>query len=81
MSKEQELLKVNLPKFLRRQSIDIALFAYVSGIKDIRPEFNNRAAIELFIKKFNINEDDYNQESAESRFYCMQKEFIKSKKS
>ena len=80
MSIEQNISKINLPKLLRRTPTDLLLFGWIQGIKWIRPEFNFKDALEGFMIRYNIDEDDYNTESAESRYYTMQKEFMELKK-
>jgi len=63
MPREKEYY-INIPKALRAQTLDNWMFAFVTGIRTALPSVGIVNAIGIFMKKFNINEDEYPIDSA-----------------
>lgn len=66
---------INIPKIYKRNTTDLLLFGYVSGIKTAMPSMTVRDCIKLFQDEFNLTEDDYPLETARFYYYSMLKEF------
>jgi hypothetical protein len=80
MNDTTTLLKVSLPKLLRRNQFSIMLFSHIRAIKLIRPVFSIDAAIDLFIDHYDIDRETVNVESLRDSYFKMQNEYIDYKK-
>jgi hypothetical protein len=74
MPKEREYEK-RIPKFLRRKTMDMFMYGYVCGVIDHMPAVPIRRAIESFLVKHNISEDDFSLDSAVQVYYKMRDDF------
>lgn len=71
-------------KFLQRRAFDIFMFGYVDGIHTEFPSVSIRKAITMFRKRYELEPDDFNEESAYSTYNRMKaeiKEFDRERKS
>jgi len=71
-------------KFLQRRAIDSWMFGYVDGIHTEFPSVSIRKAISMFRKRYDLEPDDFNEESAYSTYQRMKaeiKEFDSERKS
>lgn len=71
-------------KFLQRRAFDIFMFGYVDGIHTEFPSVSIRKAITMFRMRYELEPDDFNEESAYSTYNRMKaeiKEFDRERKS
>lgn len=68
MPKEREYEK-RIPALYRRKVMDVFMYGYVCGVRDHLPSVTIKAAIESFLSKHKIPEDDFNLETAVQAFY------------
>lgn len=62
-------IKMDLPKICQMHTLDILLYAHVSAIMEFAPGVSLKAAINNFINKYNINEDDWAFTTMEQAFF------------
>ena len=79
MTKAKPII-INCEKLLRHDKLDSLMFGYVLGVTNILPSVPILKALELFMRDFNLSEDEYNMDSAQSKFYVMHKEFREFRK-
>lgn len=73
-----------IPKFLQRRAFDSFMFGYVDGIHTEFPSVSIRKAIAMFRKRYDLEPDDFNEESAYTTYNRMKaeiKEFDRERKS
>lgn len=71
-------------KFLQRRAFDSFMFGYVDGIHTEFPSVSIRKAIAMFSKRYDLDPDDFNEESALRTYQRMKaeiKEFDRERKS
>ena len=66
---------INCAKLLRHDKLDSMMFGYVIGVTNILPSVPITKALELFMRDFNLSEDEYSMDSAMNMYYKMFKEF------
>lgn len=64
-----------MPGLIQANFLDIALYFYVSGIKDIRPEFKTNKAIDQFIDKMKLDYTDFPTEHGQQVYNRMTNKF------
>lgn len=70
MPKDKKIY-INIPKFYRYDAIDKLMFGYVMGIRDVLPSVTIHRALEIFMDKYNLNEDNYPMDQAKQTWYRM----------
>lgn len=70
MPKQTQILN-NLEKIERSNFVDTSVYFWVAGIRSIMPTVTVEQAIDLFVRKNNIQY--YDSEDLRGRFYKMQK--------
>jgi hypothetical protein len=68
-------IMINCEKLLRHSQLDSLMFGYVIGVINILPSVPIAKALQLFMKDFNLSEDDYSFDSAQTRFYHLFSEY------
>jgi hypothetical protein len=70
-------LYIDIPKLLRRQTIDHLMLGYVLGYRNISPIkiLQVRPAIKAFIEDIGCSEDEYPLDSALCNFYSLLDEY------
>lgn len=63
-----------IPKFLQRRSFDLFMFGYVDAIHTELPTVSIRKAIEMFRKRYDLDLDVFNEESAFTTYNRMKGE-------
>ena len=81
MPKEKGMY-VNLPRLLRRQTVDILMLGYVIGYSKNAPIpiLQIRKGIVKFMEEMSLSEDEYPIESAVVTYYRMLREYNSFKK-
>ena len=59
------------------QTLDTFMFAYVCGLRDHIPTTGIRRAIEIFLNRFDISEDEYSLDYAVQVYYKIRDEVEK----
>ena len=68
---KKKKLYVDVPKLLLYETIDHLLFAYIMGVQEIAPTASLQKSVELFMERFNLNEDNYPLDQAKQTWYRM----------
>lgn len=79
MSKEKPF-ENKILAFYKKNAIDLVMFGYVTGCQDTLPSLKTNRCVERFLKKFDLNEDDYSIESALRTYTRILKDYWTSKK-
>lgn len=66
---------IDTPKFILYDALDKSMFAYVMGIRDALPSVTLHRAIELFMDKYCLHEDNYPMEQAKQTWYRMHESY------
>ena len=62
---------VDLPKLILYDALDKLMFGYVMGIQDGMPSLSLKRSMEMFMDKYNLNEDNYPLEQGLHTWYKM----------
>lgn len=60
---------MDIPKFYRYNALDYMMFGYVNGLRKLVPSTNVKQAIEIFLKAYELGEDDYCFDTAYGAYY------------
>lgn len=74
-------LKGAIPKIYKRQWLDAALFGWVSGQKNLLPSVTIDQCIEMFMKHFDLSEDDISHGTCRQTYNRMVTEMYDDRKS
>lgn len=72
-----------IPKFLQRRAFDTFMFGYVDAIHSEFASVSVKTAISMFRKRYELEPDDFNEESAHKTYQRMKaeiKEFDRERK-
>lgn len=72
MTKEKPL-HASIPNIYKRCAEDLLMYGYVAGMQRALPSVSLKKCIEMYMKDFNLEEDDYPQESARRTFSRIRK--------
>jgi hypothetical protein len=80
MPKEKEIEK-SIPAFYKKSAVDLCMFSYVQGFMGhcrliAFPTTRVRDAIKLFMKEYNLNEEDYPIETAIRNYSKIASDFL-----
>lgn len=79
MPREKPFLKP-IPAFYKRNAEDLMMYAFVEGVRTVLPSMQIKSIIDLFKKKFELDDDDYPVDCAQTTHTTMQRIFFESKK-
>lgn len=64
---------INIPRFYKWQTFDHLMFGYVEGLMKALPAMSVTDAILLFLKEYDLSEDEYCFENARGTYYRISK--------
>jgi len=62
---------IDIPKMYRYDTIDKLMFGYIMGIQDGMPSLTLKRGMEMFMDKYNLDEDNYPMEQGLQTWYRM----------
>ena len=68
-----------IPALYKRSVLNIALFAYIRGVRSTLPTLTLAQAVDMFMEDWGLDEDEFNRNSALTTYDRMQKELINKK--
>lgn len=68
-----------IPALYKRSVLNIALFAYIRGVRSTLPTLTLAQAVDMFMEDWGLDEDEFNRNSALTTYDRMQKELINTK--
>ena len=73
--KQAQVLKP-IPDLYKKSALSLLMFGFVVGAREAVPNLTVKAAIFMFMDRFELTHDDYNYQSALADFTRMQQSFI-----
>jgi len=77
---KKKKLYIDYPEFLLYEVLDHCMFCYILGIQDAMPSTRLNEAMEMFMDKFNLNEDIYPLDQGLRIWYRMHSSYVKMRK-
>lgn len=77
---KKKKLYVDYPDFLLHEVLDYCMFGYILGMQDAMPSVTLHKAMELFMDKFNLSEDQYPLDYGKQIWYRMHPKYVKLRK-
>lgn len=72
-------LEKEIPKLYRRSALNMLMFAFVRGARAALHTLTIKDAILMFMEDFELDDDEFNYQTALTTYAQMQKELIKTK--
>lgn len=79
--KQQERIKISIPKLYRRQALDLMLFGFIEGMKAALPSLPTNKCLEMFQYKYGLSEDELPLMSAWQTYNRMTEEYADTQRS
>lgn len=79
-SRSSSALSELVKKLYKRRYLDVALFNYVLGVRNMAPTASIENALQGFYKHYDLTEDDLAMKTARQIYTRMQQEFYDTKK-
>lgn len=81
MNCNEQISKISIPKFYKRQALDLLMYAFVGGVRRALPTVSIADSIALFQQEFNLKPDDYPLDTARRTYNRMNHEYFDVDKS
>ena len=69
-------LEKQIPNIYRRFGIDLMLYVYVQCMTKHLPGVPLKEAVEWFMKDYELEEDDFGEETARAKYHRLRKELL-----
>lgn len=75
MPKEKPIER-SINSFYKKRAIDLLMYGFVQGFVTALPNVSIKQAVCVFLKVYNLSEDDYPYETAVKNYSIVNKDFI-----
>lgn len=63
-----------VPRMYRRSALNLLMFGYINGVRSTLHTVTVKEAVLMFMRDFQLDSDDFNEDSASVIYYRMYKE-------